>query len=200
MDQTPAVRLRHLTGADRELLGRATLANVNWSGERFTAADVEATPELAHYLRLGPDDFGVVAEVESGEVAGVVWCRYSPADEPGYGFVSATVPELSIATFAEYRGHGIGRTLLDAAIDEAADRGCPGLSLSVEAGNWAQQLYRGSGFVTVGLNGNSDTMLLDLQGPGGTASDGDFAGDPADDEPTADEPRTADDPLEGEVL
>lgn len=191
MDRTPAMRLRPLTGSDGELLAHATLANMNWSGERFTAAEVETTPELAHYQRLGPDDFGVVAETDSGEVAGVVWCQYSRADAAGYGFVSATVPELSITTFAEFRGHGIGRTLLDAAIDEAADRGCPGLSLSVEAGNWAQQFYRRSGFVTVGLNGNSDTMLLDLQGPGATASDGDFGGNA---------PERNGDALEGDVL
>lgn len=191
MDRTSAMRLRPLTRSDAELLGRATLANMNWSGARFTAAEIDTTPELAHYQHLGPDDFGIVAETDSGEAAGVVWCQYTRADAAGYGFVSATVPELSIATFAEFRGHGIGRTLLDAAIDEAAGRGCPGLSLSVEAGNWAQQFYRRSGFVTVGLNGNSDTMLLDLQRPGATASDGDFGDDDAE---------GRGEPLEGDVL
>lgn len=182
------LRLRPLTSDDGELLRRATLEAVNWAGEGFTDADLDAADDLAHYLQLGPEDFGVVAETDQGNPAGVVWCQYADAGSGGYGFVSASVPELSIAVLPEFRGRGLGRVLLDAATDEATDRDCPGLSLSVEAGNWAQQFYRRSGFVTVGLNGNSDTMLRDLQAP------------PRADDGTEPLSGPSEEPLEGEVF
>ena len=46
------------------------------------------------------------------------------------------------------------------------DRDLTGLSLSVEDGNdRARALYESYGFVVVGREGNSDTMLLALRAP-----------------------------------
>jgi GNAT superfamily N-acetyltransferase len=92
-----------------------------------------------------------------------VWWRYFSAEEPGYGFVSEDVPEVGIGVVAGRRGEGIGRALLNALLAVA-----PGaLSLSVDDGNPAVELYRKSGFVPVGRVGNSTTMLRDARRRGG---------------------------------
>jgi GNAT superfamily N-acetyltransferase len=84
-----------------------------------------------------------------------VWWRYFTAEVPGYGFVSEDVPEIGIGVVEGRRGEGIGRALLNAII--AASTG--DLSLSVEDGNPAAELYRKSGFVAVGRFGDATTML-----------------------------------------
>ena len=55
----------------------------------------------------------MVAEA-GGLPVGAAWLRFFPADDPGYGFVSADVPELSIGVAVLWRGRGIGRALLRA--------------------------------------------------------------------------------------
>ena len=155
--------LRPLTALDRGLLRDATLANMNWGEQRFTVADVDAAPDLSHYFRDfdGDRDFGFAA-VEGDEVRAVAWVVFLPADDPGYGFVDAEVPELSITTFEGHRGRGLGGLVLDAVVAEAQRRALPGISLSVEDGNRARHLYERAGFRVVGRNGGSDTMLLGL--------------------------------------
>lgn len=52
-----------------------------------------------------------------------------------------------IAVSPEYRGRGVGRSLLDAAADEARRLGCCKLTLEVRADNHrAKELYRRVGF------------------------------------------------------
>ncbi len=99
-------------------------------------------------------DFGLIAE-RDGQKVGAVWSRYFTEQDPGYGFVSAQTPEIGIGVVEGRRGEGIGRALLNALI--AASNG--DLSLSVEDGNPAEELYRKQGFVPVGRVGNSTTML-----------------------------------------
>lgn len=155
--------LRPLTAADRPLLREATLANMNWNGPRFGFADMDDAPELSHYFTgfPGDGDFGFAALVDGAE-AGVGWAVLLLASDPGYGFVDAETPELSLTTFEPYRGRGAGTALLDALIQEARRRGLPALSLSVEDANPARRLYERAGFEFVGRNGGSDTMLIPL--------------------------------------
>lgn len=181
------MRLRELTSHDTDLLRRTTLANMNWSDERFDLDELDALPEIAHYYHLGAEDFGLVVETDETEPVGAVWCQFADADNPGYGFVARSIPELSIGVTEQFRGQGLASLLLDSIIEEATERRCPGISLSVEAGNWAQQFYRRTGFRTVGINGNSDTMLLDLTNDSADSASG---------EPGALE----DEALEGEAL
>lgn len=79
--------VRAATAADRGLLARATLENVNWSGPRFTMREVEENPRLRHYCDGWPrgDDFGLVAMDADGVTVGVVWLRCFTAEDPGYG-------------------------------------------------------------------------------------------------------------------
>lgn len=155
--------LRTLTAADRPLLREATLANMNWSGERFSFDEIDAAPELSHYFMSFPTgrDLGLAA-VEGGADVAVGWLVHLPADNPGYGFVDEETPELSLTTFAPHRGRGLGGVLLAALVDAARERGIRAISLSVEDGNPARRLYERAGFAVVGRNGGSDTMLLRL--------------------------------------
>ncbi|MCY7286894.1 MAG: GNAT family N-acetyltransferase [Cryobacterium sp.] len=154
---------RALIAADRPLLRRATLANMNWSGPHFSAGDVDASDEINHYFRDFPGgrDIGL-ADVEGDTVRAVAWLVFLPADSPGYGFGDADTPELSITTFDGFRGQGVGTALLGALVEAAKARGVRAISLSVEDGNRARHLYERTGFTVVGRNGGSDTMLLTL--------------------------------------
>src|SRR6266496_1434569 len=55
-----------------------------------------------------PGDVSVVAAVPEGTLIGAAWYRHFSADEPGYGFVEAAIPEVSIAVVAKWRGRGVG--------------------------------------------------------------------------------------------
>lgn len=152
---------RKSIAADRALLRIATLANMNWVGPRFTFEDVDGTADISHYFRDFPAerDFGLV-DYDGARPRAVAWLVFLPADRPGYGFVNADTPELSITTFDGYRGLGIGTAILTQLIECARVRGLPGISLSVEDGNRARHLYERMGFEAIGRNGASDTMLL----------------------------------------
>ena len=117
-------------------------------------------PSLSCYLagwgRRG--DEGVVA-VEQGRQLGAAWYRLFTAAEPGRGFVSEDVPELTIAVAPEARGRGMGRRLLGSLIERARAAGYESLSLSVEPDNEvALHLYERAGFETVATDAGAWTM------------------------------------------
>jgi GNAT superfamily N-acetyltransferase len=125
-------------------------------------AHVMADPELAHYVEGWPraGDGGIVAVADLRPI-GAAWWRFFPEDHPGYGFVAADVPELSIGVVAAWRGRGVGRALLRAALVAAAPH-CRRVSLSVERANRAQNLYLSEGFRVVSSGPDADTMVRDL--------------------------------------
>jgi ribosomal protein S18 acetylase RimI-like enzyme len=124
--------------------------------------DVMNQPELAHYVTGWPQpgDRGVIAE--EGRPIGAAWLRVFPEHDPGFGFVDAQTPEVSIGVVRERRGLGIGSLLLGALIAQARHDGLASVSLSVEPDNHAHRLYKRLGFETVGAVGGSLTMLLRL--------------------------------------
>ncbi|QIM17582.1 GNAT family N-acetyltransferase [Leucobacter coleopterorum] len=155
---------RHLTVADRTVLERATFENVNRVSERFTLEDVRSRREFSHYFDAWPggSDFGL-AEVDSeGRILGVAWLTFFDEGEPGYGFVSVDVPELSVWVDGEFRGRGIGADLIRSVIREAQTRHLESLSLSVEEGNPARGLYERLGFRHAGPGFDEGTLLLPL--------------------------------------
>ncbi|WP_042424507.1 GNAT family N-acetyltransferase [Streptacidiphilus anmyonensis] len=158
---------RPAVASDADFLWRILLEAYNCNGEpRFTAEQLAAEPHAARCLVGWPrrDDFGVIAETVAGEPIGAAWARYLPESEPGYGFVAADVPELTLGLLPEHRGRGHGRALMEALVQAAAEGPAPvaRLSLSVEDGNPAVHLYTTLGFTRVGRSGNADTMVLDV--------------------------------------
>lgn len=131
------------------LLERATLDNLNWNGRRFSREDL-ARPEFSHYTCLNAErgDFGFVAALNGAQID-VVWLLHRPSTNAAYGYVEDATPELSIWTAPKHRGRGVGRVLLQRAMSEARRRGVVRISLSVEQGNPARDLYVSEGFVDV---------------------------------------------------
>jgi GNAT superfamily N-acetyltransferase len=161
------VTIRPAVPGDREALVDALLQAVNWAPDR-PALDREAVlaePKLAHYVVGWPDpgELGVVATV-AGEAVGAAWLRYLPVDDPGYGFVAADVPELSVGVVPARRGQGIGRALVRRLLDDARGTGVERVSLSVERENPARRLYLAEGFAVVEQLGDADTMVAKLRG------------------------------------
>jgi predicted acetyltransferase/GNAT superfamily N-acetyltransferase len=127
-------------------------------------ADAEAPPlsildepDIAHYLRDFGTRAGDDAEIATvdGRPVGAAFCRRMPADDPGYGFIAAHIPEVGMAVDARHRGHGVGTHLLGALLERH-----PTMSLSVDRDNvGAHALYRRLGFVEITDDGHSVTML-----------------------------------------
>lgn len=120
------------------------------AAQENSLADVQKAPLLARYAQgWGREgDFGVVA-LQNDVALGACWARQFPANEPGFGFLSAQIPEISLAVRPESRGYGVGSALLQALIAAAPTR-CVALSLSVRIDNRVPvALYRKSGFEIV---------------------------------------------------
>lgn len=115
---------------------------------------------LAHYLvHWGmPGDQALIAEVD-GRPVGAGWFRLFPASDRGYGYVADDIPELTLAILPEFRGLGIGTSLLNLLVAQARQDGYRGISLSVDPRNAAVRLYERAGFAYVGTDdGGSWTM------------------------------------------
>lgn len=127
---------------------------------------VFTTPELAHYVDGWgrPGDAAVIAyDPDDGAKVGAAWYRLMPAEDPGYGFVDAATPEISIAVIPDRRGTGAGEVLLGALMETARSDRFGSLSLSVEEDNQAIKLYRRAGFRKLHLSDGAWTMRADLE-------------------------------------
>jgi len=132
--------------------------------ERLYLAQTEAPPVqhsrdwiLPQLARSAPFFVAVVDETIAG------WCDITPLTRPGFTHRG----ELGMGVLAPYRGRGIGRQLLEAAIAQARSLGLERIELQVFAGNRpAISLYQRSGFEMEGrlrqgrkLDGASDDIL-----------------------------------------
>lgn len=89
--------------------------------------------------------------------------RYFSENNKAYGYVSNDIPEMSMALLTDYRGKGIGTSLLEALTNETRKLGIKKISLSVDPNNTAAvKLYQRYGFKEVGIEGTSITMVADL--------------------------------------
>ncbi len=109
-------------------------------------------------------DHAQVVEVD-GAVVGAAWCRQFSQADGSFGFVSTTIPELTISIEKEYRGRGLGKRLLLNLIARLTALGYPGLSLNLDGRNKpAAALYQALGFNVV-RDGSHPTMLLQFAQP-----------------------------------
>ena len=98
----------------------------------------------SHFLDelKSPHSFPLVALDQEGTLAGYI-CPMLLLDE---GHI------LNVAVRNDYRGHGLGRLLVERVLRECRDRGAEFVSLEVRPSNTAAiSLYRGLGFVETGL-------------------------------------------------
>ena len=156
---------------DAEFLVDMLLQCVNWSGEeRYTRKQVlkdKATSlYVAGWQREG--DLGIIAVDLAGPSGlqipiGAAWLRRFPARNPGFGFVAEDVPELAMAVAPHQRGRGIGAGLLRSLATKAREQGIERISLSVEHGNPAKDLYTSLGFTTYSEQEKATTLVLDLR-------------------------------------
>ena len=127
-------------------------AEVLWEFLRIAAHEasverVKSDPQLARYVaNWGRDgDFCALAR-EGAAAIGACWARIFSLEEHGYGWISAEIPEISLAVREEHQGSGVGRALLENVIETAKALHLS-LSLSVRLDNQAAlQLYRSCGF------------------------------------------------------
>ena len=152
---------------DRRFLAAMLYEAATWRpGPREQPGAVLARSENARYAtgwgREG--DFGLVALNAADERLGAAWYRLFDPAQPGYGFVGAEIPELTLAVRSPWRGQGIGTTLVNGLIEQAAAEGRPALSLSVEDDNPALLLYRKLGFQEVRREeGGTHVLLLETE-------------------------------------
>jgi ribosomal protein S18 acetylase RimI-like enzyme len=159
-------RIRPAGPGDLAFLQEALTLAVNWcpAREQHSLERVLADPHAARYLdgwgRAG--DTAIIAETIQGTPIGAAWYRFFDQATPGYGFIDATTPELSIGVLPAARRHGVGRALLGALLRVAEIAGLRAVSLSVEPQNPARGFYERYGFVCVGVNAGAWTMRHDL--------------------------------------
>lgn len=162
------ITVRRAEAADVDFLAAMLADAAFWrpDGPSGSVAEVLAQPNLAHYVVAWPrpGDLGVVA-LDGRRRVGAAWVRLLPESDPGYGFVDAATPELSMGVVRGWRGRGIGSRLLGEPIAAAREQELSSLSLSVERDNYARDLYERVGFRQVAEVGASLTMLLRLQPP-----------------------------------
>jgi ribosomal protein S18 acetylase RimI-like enzyme len=156
-------RVRPATKADERFL-QEMLLHAAFSADvvKPTLDELLKDERLARYIvDWGRPGNGGVAADADGQRVGAAWYRHFSRNDPGYGFVSSEIPELSIAVVPEMRKRGIGRNLLLGLIEQAQAAGLKALSLSVSARNPpAMRLYESVGFRTVAGDPAHPTMLV----------------------------------------
>ena len=159
------MNIRPTTVDDVEFLQKMLYQAATWNPDwpREPMEDVLADPMTMRYHEAWgrPGDGGVIAELD-GVPVGAAWYRLFEEDEPGYGFVDESTPELTIAIVPSRRGRGLGEELLTALLEQARSEGYGQISLSVEPDNPALHLYEQHGFAKVGERGGALVMKADI--------------------------------------
>lgn len=117
-------------------------------------------PELQEYIaEFGKrqHDKALVAEVR-GNVVGAVWVRVMN----DYGHIDIDTPSLAVSVYREYRGQGIGTSLLNQLLAEEKAAGYSRISLSVQKDNYAVRMYQKAGFTVVDESPEEYIMRVDL--------------------------------------
>lgn len=138
--------------------------------ERETSSTPWSAESITHDITANDSVYIAVMEIfpagENGEPEG-------PAvDKIGYAdmwMVAGEAQLNNIAIDQKYRGHGLGRKLLEHMTDEALDRGCTEMTLEVRRSNeTAISLYRKLGFIENGIrpryyrDNHEDAVLMSM--------------------------------------
>lgn len=155
---------------DAEFLVDMLLEAFNWEDkERFTRKQIlkdKATSlYVAGWQREG--DLGLIAVDLEGPSGlqipiGAAWIRRFTSRQPGFGFISEDIPELTMAVAEQHRGRGIGSGLLRSLVSKAGEQGVREISASVEDGNRSEAMFRAFGFSRYATNEGATTLLLNV--------------------------------------
>ena len=121
---------------------------------------VIACPELQVYIfGFGKQkhDTALVAEVQ-GSIVGAIWVRIMN----DYGHIDDDTPSLAMSIYKEYRGLGIGTSLLKQLLSVERLAGYSKISLSVQKSNYAVKMYKKAGFTVVDENSEEYIMAINL--------------------------------------
>lgn len=118
-------------------------------------------PELQIYITdfgKKKDDIGLVVEVDKKAV-GAVWVRIMN----DYGHIDNDTPSFAISLYKDFRGLGIGTSLMKEILRILKDRGYKQASLAVQKVNYAVKMYQKTGFEIVDENEEEYIMLCRLR-------------------------------------
>ncbi|MFP4548475.1 MAG: GNAT family N-acetyltransferase [Fidelibacterota bacterium] len=120
-------------------------------------------PDISKYIadwgKAG--DFGVIAKTNE-EKAGAIWIRYFDKNNPGYGFISEEIPELTMALKSEFRNRRLGTHMMQKFLSMCRDKEIQSISISVDKRNPAFSFYKRLGFKIVSENDADFLMKIDL--------------------------------------
>ncbi|MEA4875855.1 MAG: GNAT family N-acetyltransferase [Anaerorhabdus sp.] len=117
-------------------------------------------PELQLYIKnfgMEKDDKAFVAEINK-KIVGAVWVRIMN----DYGHIDDNTPSFAISLLKEYRGLGIGKTLMQTMLSELKKCDYKQVSLAVQKENFALKLYKNLGFEVFDENEEEYIMILHL--------------------------------------
>ena len=118
------------------------------------------SPELQEYIfEFGKrkHDKALVAETQ-GKIVGAIWVRIMN----DYGHIDNDTPSLAMSVSKEYRGLGIGSSLLKELLSDLKSVGYSKISLSVQKANYAVKMYKQAGFTVVDENSEEYIMVVNL--------------------------------------
>ena len=146
-----SVDIRPAVPADLPAIGRlgALLVRTHhdFDPERFIAATPQTEHRYASFLgtQLDEPNIVILVAVRDSEVLGYT---YAGVEGPDYMSLRGPAGALyDIVVDPAHRGHGVGRTLLDATLEALDGRGAPRVVLSTaERNESAQRLFARAGF------------------------------------------------------
>ena len=127
------------------------------AGTEAPPKSIIASPDLQVYgsgFGKEKEDRCLVAEA-GNKVVGAVWTRIMN----DYGHIDDDTPSLAISVYKEYRGMGIGTSLMKGMCSLLQKHGCRQVSLSVQKENYAAKMYQNLGFRVVKENQEEYIMI-----------------------------------------
>ena len=79
-----------------------------------------------------------------------------------YGHIDNDTPSLAMSVSKEYRGLGIGSSLLKELLSALKSVGYSKISLSVQKANFAVKMYKQAGFTVADENSEEYIMVVNL--------------------------------------
>ena len=99
-----------------------------------------------------------IPEGIQGNVVGAIWVRIMN----DYGHIDNDTPSLAMSVCPQYRGLGIGTSLLKQLLQVERLAGYSKISLSVQKSNYAVKMYEKVGFTVVNENSEEFIMIVNL--------------------------------------